>query len=190
MAAANVDNVFYPHGIYLNGGVNITCVDNFTPANNFKDLSESPAGQAGPMFTGTHQGLPDVKFSTRDVKVVMDTMLASAFYMATGLLDDPTKIEYKAATNVGVRNASDDNSHIVGSAAKVGMFVESIRCRQGEAAEVTCRLVALFDTEAASDPLVFANGADLTAVASIPALWTIGPVTINWPMRDASKNGS
>lgn len=180
MAAANVSAVFYPHGIYLNGGTNITCVRDFTPANNFRDLSEAPASQAGPMYTGTHDALPDLKFSSMDVKVILDAMVSSAFYMCSGVKsDNPTKIEFKAGTNAGVRNASGDNTHISASCARVALFVESIRCRQGECATVQCRLVNLFDVGGGVDPMVFSNDVDLVATASVPALWTIGPVTIN-----------
>jgi hypothetical protein len=180
MAAPNVDNVFYPHGLYLNGGTAISCVRDFTPSNNFRDLSESPAGQAAPMFTGTHDALPDLRFGSMDVKVILDAMLDSAFYMSSGVkADSPTKIEFKAGTNAGIRNASGDNSHISASCARVALFLESIRCRQGECATVQCRLVTLFDTAGSVDPMVFSNGVDLVVTAAIPALWTIGPVTIN-----------
>jgi len=180
MAAPNVDNVFYPHGLYLNGGTAISCVRDFTPSNNFRDLSESPASQAAPMFTGTHDALPDLRFGSMDVKVILDAMLAAAFYMSSGVKsDNPTKIEYKAGTNAGIRNASGDNSHISASAGKVALFLESIRCRQGECATAQCRLVCLFDTEAGVDPMVPSSGVDLVVTAAIPALWTIGPVTIN-----------
>lgn len=179
--------VYYPHAIYLPGGTVLTLLSDVQAGHNFQDLTEFAAGQAVPQFTGTHQAAPDNRFSSAQVKAILDATTdynVAKDYSALGNVD----VEYRAGINLGVRKASGglDTFHIRARAASNTMLCwESFTARQGQIVELKCRLVHVFNLASGVDPLVFTNSVALVQVSALPYLFTLGPVKLNGTFLNA-----
>lgn len=170
--------VYYPHAIYLPGGTVITQLSDVQPGHNFMDLTEFAAGQPVPQFTGTHQAAPDNKFSSSQVKAIMDA--CTDYNIAKDYSAGNVDVEFKAGINLGVRQAEAALTHIRARAASNTMLVwESFTARQGQVTELRCRLVHVFNSASGVDPLVFTNSLALAQVSAIAYLFTLGPVKLN-----------
>lgn len=171
--------VFYPHAIYLPSGPVITQISDVQPGHNFVDLTEFSASQAVPQFTGTHQASPDTRFSTSQVKAILDACTdynIAKDYSALGNVD----VELKSGVNLGVRTGDAALSHIrARGTSNTGLFWESFTARQGQIVELRCRLVHIFVAASGVDPLVFTNSLALTNTSAIAYLFTLGPVKLN-----------
>lgn len=171
--------VYYPHAIYLPGGIVISQLSDVQPAHNFMDLTEFSASQAVPQFTGSHQAAPDNRFSTSQVKAILDATTdynIAKDYSGAGNVD----VEYKAGINLGTRTADATLAHIRGrGTANTMLCWESFTARQGQIVELRCRLVHVYNAASGVDPLVFTNGVALTNASAIAYLFTLGIVKIN-----------
>src|SRR6185436_20732774 len=116
---------------------------------------EFSASQAVPQFTGTHQAAPDNRFSTSQIKAILDACTdynVAKDYSGLGNVD----VEYKAGINSGVRTPDATLAHIRGRGTNNTMLCwESITARQGQIAELRCRLVHVYNAGSGVDPLVF-----------------------------------
>lgn len=171
--------VYYPHAIYLPGGTVISQLSDIQPAHNFMDLTEFSASQPVPQFTGSHQAAPDNRFSTSQVKAILDACTdynIAKDYSGLGNVD----VEYKAGLNLATRTADATTSHIRGRATANTMLIwESFTARQGQIVELRCRLVHVYNASSGVDPLVFTNAVALTNVSAIAYLFTLGLTKIN-----------
>lgn len=171
--------VYYPHAIYLTGGVVITQLSDVQPSHNFMDITEFSPSQAVPQFTGSHQASPDNRFSTSQVKAILD------FCTDYGIARDISglgnvDVEYKAGINNGVRTPDASLAHIrARGTANTLVCWESFTARQGQIVELRCRLVHVYNVASGVDPLVFTNAVALTNVSAINYLFSLGLTKIN-----------
>src|SRR3989304_3622984 len=89
-----MDIVYYPHAIYAPGIFTITQISDVEPGHNFQDLSEFAAGQVGPQFTGSHMASPDHRFTTTQIKSVLDA--CDVYNIAKDLSGTSVDTEFKA----------------------------------------------------------------------------------------------
>lgn len=177
--------VYYPHAIYLPTGPVITQISDVQPGHNFQDLTEFAAGQAVPQFTGTHQAAPDNRFSSSQVKALLDYCTDYSIARDTSALGN-VDVEFKAGINLGVRQADAALVHIRARATANTMICwESFTARQGQIVELRCRLVHIFNLASGVDPLVFTNSLALTNTSAIAYLFTLGPIKLNGTFLNA-----
>lgn len=171
--------VYYPHAIYLGGAITIAQLSEVEPANNFQDLTEFAASEVGPQFTGTHMGAPDIRFSSTQIKDILDAC-STAHGIVGDLSAQEVDLEYKAGANLGARVADATTSHLRMRLTNNAMLCwESITARQGALAEVRCRLATVFNSGSGSDPMVATSGVALGLDSAIAHLFTLGPIKLN-----------
>jgi len=174
--------VYYPHAIaaYDNTPTllwTLAQLSDVELGHNFQDLTEFVPSLSAPQFTGTHQAAPDCRFTVTQIKTVLDTCIAGNLAIAKDLSAGNVDVEYKAGSNLNIRLVG---SAIRGRMQQNSMLVwESISCRQGQLAEIRCRLVAIYKSATGNDPLVFATGLTLATAPSVAHLFTQGPVKLN-----------
>lgn len=177
--------VYYPHGIYLTGGSELTTIMNVRPANNFSDLTEFSASEAGPQFTGTHQAAPDIRFDCNQIGTLFGLMAGADYDVIKSYAAGNVVVEYKAGENLAVRYADNNGGaggdHVKGTFTENACLIwESFRVRQGGLVEAQCRLGAIYNSGSGVDPLVMtAADQDLTITSAVPSLFTLGLQKLN-----------
>lgn len=171
--------VYYPHAIYFGPtGTTVSQLSDIEPGYNFEHLTEFSASQAIPFFTGSHQAAPDIKFSSSQLKSLLD--LATDYGVAKSFDTGNVDLEYKAGKNLGVRTPNATAAHIRARGTQNVMLVwESLTAKQGQIAEARCRLVYVQNPQTGLDPMVFTNSLALAQASDILHLFTLGPVKIN-----------
>jgi len=178
----STDIVYYPHAVVAYDAVpaeifSLSQISDVEPGHNFQDLTEFIPSLSSPQFTGTHQAAPDNRFTVTQIKSVLDACISGNLSIARDLSAGNVDVEYKAGSNLNVR--------LAGSAVRARMQEnamltwESITCRQGQIAEIRCRLAAIYKSSTGNDPLVFTAGLSVAATAGVVALFTQGPVKLN-----------
>lgn len=173
--------VYYPHGIYLTGGSELTTIMNVRPANNFSDLTEFSASEAGPQFTGTHQAAPDIRFDCNQIGTLFGVMAGADYDVIKSYAAGNVVVEYKSGANLGVRDVDGGNTHVKGTFTENACLIwESFRVRQGGLVEAQCRLGAVYNAASGVDPMVMtAADQDLTITSAVPSLFTLGLQKLN-----------
>ena len=171
-------NVLYPNAIYVPGSITLCQLTDLTSSHNFSDLTEFSAGHAVPLFTGSHQAVPDFKFSHTQIGTMLAQFAAGAYNVAREYNSGTAYAEYRLGDNRGVRDGKGNATHVYGAMVDNSVcFFESIRCRQGQLAEMRCRFVAL--ETASNEPLVFTASVALGGTSTSGDLFTLGPVKTN-----------
>jgi hypothetical protein len=186
-----VDIVYYPHAIYASGLFLITQLSDVEPGHNFQDLTEFAAGQVGPQFTGSHMASPDNRFTTSQIKSILDATSAGDYNVSRDLSGVSVDTEYKAGDKFGARIADANLAHFRMRAQENTMIAwESLSARQGGLAELRCRMVHLYNSATGNDPLVAASGVALTNVSAVNHLFTLGPVRINGTVMEGVQEAT
>lgn len=175
-----VNAIYFPHAIMLGTGItgnDITQLSDFTPARNFRDMSERSASEAGPSFTGSEVSMPDVQFSSSQIADLLGHFSGNDPVIADwsgGNVD----IEYRAAVDKGVRAATAATSHIrARMQSNAALLFQSLNAEDGRTASMRCRLAAVFD--GTNDPMAVSSGVALTGTSAVQHFFTLGPVTLN-----------
>lgn len=174
--------VYYPHSVVAYSAVpaeifSLSQLSDVEVGHNFQDLTEHVPSLSAPQFSGTHQAAPDNRFTVKQIKSVLDACIAGNLSIARDLSAGNVDVEYKAGSNLNVR--------LAGSAVRARMQEnamltwESITCRQGQLAEIRCRLAAIYKSSTGNDPLVFTGGLTVAATVGLQHLFTQGPVKLN-----------
>lgn len=173
--------VFVPNAIVMPGGTTVTSLKNLRPSHNFEDLVEYASGDVGPDFTGSHSAAPDCVFDTPQLKEILDLCNVSPtvnMSVCADLSSGNTDVEYRRATNRGVRSALADLANLrVRMQSNAFLSWQKFTAKQKQLAEITARLVPVYDGTNA--PLVATSSVAITASGSVPTLFTLGPVSIN-----------
>jgi hypothetical protein len=169
--------VYFPHAVF-SSLLSITQLSDVQPGHNFQDLTEFAAGQVGPQFTGIHMASPDNRFSTTQLKGVLDLLAAGDYNVVRDLSGTTVDVEYRAGEQLGSRVSEAGLAHIRMRMANNSMLAwESLSVRQGGLAELRVRSVAV--SVGGNDPLVTTTGVGLNAASTIQHLYTLGPIKIN-----------
>ncbi len=184
MASATV---FYPHAIDFDDGDLITQLTNVTPAYNFQDVVEFSSGDTAPLWSGSLSSAPNVGFTTRQCKSILD-------------LCDPTALPTKAKTVAydghagsidvylrkgeafGLRTADATAEHERARLSEGFLEWTTITATQNQLAEIACNLVAAYD--GTNDPLIFTQQAVTGLTRAVNHLFTLGPVKLNGTALD------
>jgi len=183
--------VYYPHAIIASTVLAnpITVLSDVEPSHNFQDLTEFAAGQVGPQFTGTHMASPDNRFSTPQLKDILDACLAGDYGIARDLSTTIADIEYKAGDKFGARVADITAAHLrMRMQANAMLSWESLSARQGALAEIRCRIVATFNSATGNDPLMATSAVALSATSAVQQLYTLGPVRLNGTVMEGVQD--
>lgn len=178
-----MQTVYYPHAIYVPGICTITQIgDQMEVGHNFQDLTEFSASQVGPQFTGSHMAAPDNRFSTTQIKSVLDA--CTEYNISRDLSGTTASVQYKAGKNLNHRMADDNGgaggNHLFGNMQENAMLAwESISARQDGTAEIRCRIGAVYKVSTGADPLVFTSTNDITVASDVAHLFTLGPAKLN-----------
>jgi hypothetical protein len=169
--------VYFPHAIF-SSVLSITQLSDMQPSHNIVDITEFAAGQVGPQFHGTAMASPDNRFSTPQLKSLLDACVAGDYNVCRDLSGTSVDMEFKAGENRGSRLLEAALSHIRLRMTTNAMICwESITARQGANAEARCRVVAAFD--GTNDPMVATASVALNGTSAINALFTLGPIVLN-----------
>lgn len=174
--------VYYPHAIYAPGVLTLSQMMEVEPNHNYSDISEFAASDPAPRFTGSHQAAPDFKFSTNEIKAVLDVL--SNYDVCHDFDDVDVYLQYKAGEQRGVR-LSDDNggaggNHLFGRMQENAFLAfESIQAQQGSLAKIRARIAAIYQLSTGNDPLVFSDDNDITIAPLLQVLYTLGPMKVN-----------
>jgi len=175
-----MDIVYYPQVIYAPGIFTITQISDVEPGHNFQDLTEYAASQPGPQFTGSHMASPDNRFRTTQIKSILDATFAGDYGIASDLSGGNVDTEFKAGANLGIRLADAGLVHLRLRMQENAMICwESLSATQGGLAELSCRLVAVYNSATGNDPMVSTASIALSQTSAVNHLFTLGPVWLN-----------
>jgi len=173
---------FFPHAIDFADGDLLTQLTNVSPAYNFQDLAEFSSGDTSPMWSGSLSSAPNVAFSTRQVKSILDLCdpLAAhgngkviAYDAATG---GKITVWLRKGEAYGLRESNASVVHEQVVIQKGFLQWSDISAQQNQVAELSCQLVASYD--GVNDPLVFSQSA-LAGSQAVNHLFTLGPIHLN-----------
>ena len=169
-----VGNLSFLHGIAFSGGGFLSEVTDLTPATNLDELIGYASGYPDPLFVANRMVKPDVRFSTPQLKTILD--LCGSTFIAD-LSGGNTDLYYKLATNLGVRVADATTSHNRIRMATGAMYWEEIGAVHGQDATMTARIVPIYN--GTNNPFVPAGSLALAGTPAAASFYTLGPVAIN-----------
>jgi len=168
-------SLFKLHAITSDSGT-IGLLSDLTAAYNFSDLTEFAAGHPAPLFVGAAGSVPGFRFSTRDVGGILGWIDTAG--IAKDLSADNCDLTFRQSKSHGTREANATETHIRGRMTSNALLIwDSVRATQGQAAEVTARLIPVWD--GVNDCLIFTNDVALSGTISVANTWTLGPVSLN-----------
>ena len=172
-------SVWYPHAIDLDSGTNvITQLTDVTPANNVQDLIEYSASEAAPLFGGSFGAVPDINFTTTQLKTIMD--LIDVDNVAKDLSGGSVDLWYRKGNPhstreaIGASNTLHDRWRMTTNALLV---MQSMTASQGAMATMTCRLLPVWD--GSTDPMTFTGSLGSLPASATNDFFTLGRVDIN-----------
>jgi hypothetical protein len=173
--------VYYPHSVYFPGDIVLTQIANVQPNNNFVELVEYSASEAGPQFTGAHQASPDNTFETTQIKTVLDQMNADGHYLIKDYSSGgAVLVDYKAGLNLGVRVADATLGHLLFTANdNTAVAWEGFSARQGGLVTMRARLAHIFLPASGNDPLIPTVNVAITNPPAVNHLFTLGKISLN-----------
>jgi hypothetical protein len=180
--------IYFPHAVF-SSLVSITQMSEVQPGHNFMDLSEFSAGAVGPQFTGTHMASPDNRFSTTQIKGVLDVCISGDYRVARDMSGTTVDAEFRAGDLFGARASTGVLANIRMRMADNSMLCwESLSARQGGLAELRVR--SFCASVGGNDPLVTTSGTTLNAASAVNHLYTLGPVKLNGTTHQGVQEAS
>lgn len=177
---------FYLHGLQFGDDSSwITQLTDLTPAANIDYLTARSAGAVVPSFRGGQNVIPDITFTTTQVKKVLDKC-ASYNGLYLPLSASYVDLYYRAVTNLGMPTAIASGVHLQIRARRCVMYWTAIRAQQGQPATIDCRIVPTWDNTNA--PLLATDDQAIPASALATEQFTMGPVKLNGSLIDGSDN--
>ncbi|MHC4108845.1 MAG: hypothetical protein ACYSTY_12235 [Planctomycetota bacterium] len=173
--------VYYPHVIRVQTGgaaySDITQLTDVIPANNYQDLVEFASGQTAPQFVGSEGTTPDINFTSRQLKTVLDLIDTESVAMKPKAY--PVDVHYKKGDEGGTRVADATAQHLRArmAASTAMLYLMSISANQGASAELRARLLAIWD--GTNNPVVWTGSLALAATSAATHTYTLGRVDLN-----------
>lgn len=168
--------VYYPHALLLPGSVTITQLEDVTPNCGLSELVEFSAGATGPQFTGSHEGKPDLRFSTTQISDLLS--LIDVLSIAADLSSGNCDLMYVKGKDKDSRVAAATTEHLRARMQSNAFLAwEGFSVSQGALARLRCRLVPVYD--GTNNPLVFTAGVANAGANAVSQLYTLGPISIN-----------
>ena len=173
----SLSSLFKLHAIKTESLGSIGLLTDVTPAYNLSDFVEFAAGHPTPLMLGAHMATPDIRFTTRDLGTPMGWAAGGVAGIAKDLSSGYVQLTYRKALASGTRVPNITDAHVQGRCEDNCFFYwDSIRASQGQSAELSARLVPIWD--GLNDPMIFTTE-PLVDTISVANTWTLGPVTLN-----------
>ena len=170
-----LQRVYYPAAIRL-PSPEITHLSDVSPDRGYQVLTESTAGSPNPCFVGVENADPDITFTSRQLKSILDTCTAKGLArdLSAGIVD----LWYKAGKPMEIREDPTTAVHAVARLATSAMlYWSSLRVATGSVAEISARLVTA--RRGVSDPMVWLGAQQLPALSGCQRIFGMGPVRMN-----------
>lgn len=182
----STDVVFHPRSIRataVSGGAElflISLLEEVAYNHNYQDLISHAADQVAPQLIGTHQGMPEMRFSTPQLTSLLTVTVAGDYYIARNLNAHYVDTFYRSGANLGTRVANATASHLrLRAQENTLLALESISAAQGQLATARCRMVHVFNSQTGADPLVATSGLAIAGTVGGGGLHTLGPLSLN-----------
>lgn len=170
-----LNRVYYPTAIRL-PSPDITHISDMTPSRNYSIVTERTAGSPTPCFVGVENADPDLPFTTRQLKTVID--VCTSKYLCRDLSPGTVDVWYRAGKAMDIREDPSTAVHIVGRIANAAMlYWSSLRVQTGQVAELSARIVTA--RRGVDDPMVWLGGLALPAVSGCSRIYGMGPCYLN-----------
>lgn len=170
MAVAAVDLL---HGI-VNGSTFISQFTSQQVSPGMDVLVAHAAGMPYPQFAGTMAVRAEMRFTTPQIKSILDLVGASGVYDLSG---GNTDLYMKVAADQGVRTASNSSAHHRFRAAQGFLVLERITAGHRAEAQAQCRIICAYD--GTNSPLVYAGSQALSGTPASDEHFLIGPQFLN-----------
>lgn len=170
MAISSVDLL---HGIVNN----TTFISQFTSQEvspGMEVLVAHAAGMPYPQFAGTLSVRAEIRFTTPQIKSVLDLVGADGVFDLSG---NNTDLYMKVATDQGVRTADASAAHHRFRAAQGFLVLERITAGHRTEAQAQCRIICAYD--GSNSPLVYAGSTALSGTPASDEHFLIGPQYLN-----------
>lgn len=178
----SVAKSYLVHGVKFPSGDFISELTNANLAVNSDDLTGIPSGHPVPLFTGSRGQRPDLTFTTHQLKTILDGMGLNGVDLSAG----NTELFCKLDKDLGVRNANASTVHAVYRMAGAWGYWQSISARQGQEAEINCRVVPTWD--GATLPLIPVGSVALSGTEAASQYYTLGPIKVNGTFLDSLQD--
>lgn len=170
-----LQRVYYPTAIRL-PSPDITHISDMSPARNYSVVTERTSGLPTPCFVGVENADPDLPFTTRQLKTVID--VCTSKYLCRDLSPGTVDVWYRGGKAMDIREDASSAAHIVGRIANAAMLCwSSLRVNTGSVAELSCRIVTA--RRGVSDPMVWLGSQALPAVSGCSRIYSMGPCYLN-----------
>ena len=107
--------VHRPHAIVFPGSVYVKQFSNFSVNRQYNLYRAKAAGAEAPQWSGVDEGKPQAEFQTRDLKTVLDLLIASGTQGLvlgySGTSTGTVSLYYRKGKNRGLREAAADLVH-------------------------------------------------------------------------------
>lgn len=167
--------VYYPAAIRL-PSPEITHLSEVSPDRGYQILTESTSGSPNPCFVGVETADPDITFTSRQLKSIID--VCTAKHLARDLSAGTVDLWYKAGKAMEIREDPTTAVHAVARLVTSAMlYWTNLRVTTGTVAEIAARLVTA--QRGVSDPMVWLGAQQLPALSGCQRIFGMGPVRLN-----------
>jgi hypothetical protein len=170
MPLANVDVL---HGI-VNSSTFISQFTSQEVSPGMESLLATSAGQIYPQFAATMGLRPEIRFTTPQVKTILDLVDDDGIADLSGANTD---LYFKATADQSNRVADATTSHHRWRAAQVLLVLERITAGHRTEAQAQCRLICAYD--GTNVPLVYAGSVALSGTPTSAEHYVLGECHIN-----------
>lgn len=168
-----VSSVDLLHGI-SNGSTFISQFTSQEVTPGMEVMVASAAGMPYPQFAGTLSVRAEMRFTTPQIKSVLDLVGVSGVYDLSG---GNTDLFMKVASDQGVRTASASTAHHRFRAAQGFLVLERITAGHRSEAQAQCRIICAYD--GTNSPLVYAGSQALSGTPTSDEHFLLGPQYLN-----------
>lgn len=179
MPLANIDVL---HGISNSS----TFISQFTSQEVSPEISaliSHAAGHFYPQFAATTKVIPKKRFTTSQVKTILDLVGADGIADLSGANTD---LYFKSALDQSNRKASASNLHHRLRATKAFLVLERISVQNGGEAQAQCTIYCSYDGTNA--PLAYTGSVALVGTPASAEHFTLGPQLLNSSELDGPQS--
>lgn len=171
----------------LHGIVNSsTFISQFTSQEvspGIEALVAHAAGQIYPQFAGNMGQKIEIRFTTPQVKTILDLTSSDGIHDMSGANTD---LFFKVAADQGNRTASASAAHHRFRAAQAFLVLERITAGHRSEAQAQCRLICAYD--GTNSPLVYAGSTALSGTPTSAEHFVLGECHLNGGELDAVQD--
>ena len=176
----SLDNVWYPYAVKL-PTPEITHLTDISVNHNQQIITETQAGSAVPCFVGIGSINPEIPFSTRQLKSILDTISADTDGegIVRNMTADQVDIWYRAGKPMSVREDITASKHLLGRITNASMMHwNTIRVVQDGFCEVDVSIITA-KISAGSTVISWLGQQQAPTRTGCERTYGLGPVELN-----------